>query len=120
MNYEPPLSQPDKEPKPVWEVGSEMLFPGVRGYAMEHQGLIYIPLIVAEHKGNGDVGRFLDALSPRCRIVSVTNKRLQGMLERRGWTADYEMCEGDAVDIWKKGATPCPTTDNAPATLTPR
>lgn len=48
------------------------LAPGVNGYAIELDGLIYIPIIIAQREGSGDVGRFLDSLSERCRIPNVS------------------------------------------------
>lgn len=91
VNYEPPcvpLGSP-------FEIGDEgLLAPGVRGYAVETEGRIWIPVIYAEREGAGDVGRFLDSLSPRCIVPTVTSPRLMGMLARRGFvptfTADCE------------------------------
>lgn len=98
MNYEPPLSEMGSSCVPGEE---ELIAPGVRGYAVESKGKIGIPLIIAEKEGNGDVGRFLDSLSPRCVIPSVTSPRLMGMLARRGWIPAFE-----ETDIWsKKGET---------------
>jgi hypothetical protein len=99
--YEPPPSRlgailiPGREP---W------LAPGVRGYAVEHRGRIYIPLIAAEKEGSGDVGRFLDSLSPRCVFSCVTSERLRGMLERRGFamTLEQDFFGGEPVDVWRK------------------
>jgi len=36
--------------------------------------------------GTGQVGKMLDVLSDRCRIIDVVNLKLRGMLVRRGWT----------------------------------
>lgn len=58
---------------------------GVDGLAFFQKGTIYIPLIIAHRPGSGDVGRFLDRLSSRCRIVDVVSERLREMLGRRGW-----------------------------------
>lgn len=66
------------------------LAPGVRGFAEYRGDEIYIPLIVAEVKGNGDVGRFLDGLTPRCVIIEVTSPRLEEMLKRRGWKSNKQ------------------------------
>jgi hypothetical protein len=66
-------------------MGEKPLAPGVYGVAYKHGDEIWIPLVVAEVKGAGAVGRFLDSLSARCVIVDVTNPRLEAMLRRRGW-----------------------------------
>ena len=98
-SYEPPLSRAGT----VLTVGKEPeIYPGVRGYAMEHKGLIYIPMVFGQ--GDGQVGKFLDALSPRCRMVNVISSTLRGMLQRREWRMQVE----DEVDIWEP---PKETTD---------
>jgi len=95
--YEPPLSQPGAPLEPLDE-----LFPGVRGYAIERNGEIWIPLIESEHPGAGNVGRMLDVLSPRCRIVNVCADILGDMLKRRGWVmSTAKTDDGDAVDVWR-------------------
>ena len=82
-SYEPPIST-HPMPSKAWHQTTQ-LAPGVRGYTFKKNGLIFIPLIVAEKEGSGDVGRFLDRLSRRCIIMDVTSTRLEGMLRRRGW-----------------------------------
>lgn len=92
-----------------------VLAPGVQGFAFGTRKYIYIPLLMAVKEGSGDVGRFLDSLSPRCRIVDVKSDRLKGMLVRRGWKAhvralprtlatamwdDDEDFVEDGVDVW--------------------
>ncbi len=95
--YEPPLSQPGALLEPLDE-----LFPGVRGYAVERNGEIWIPLVEFEHPGDGNVGCMLDVLSPRCRIVNVCTDILRDMLQRRGWVmSTTETDDGDAVDVWR-------------------
>ena len=81
----------------AWEPVTQ-LAPGVRGFTYIRHKEIMIPLILAEHEGSGDVGRFLDRLSRRCVIVFVTSKRLRGMLVRRGW---FETIE-DETDLWRQ------------------
>lgn len=67
------------------------LAPGVRGYAISSAtGWTYIPLIIAEKQGSGDVGRFLDSLAKCCCIPNVNSPRLRGMLERRGYITRVE------------------------------
>lgn len=94
-NYEPPLSQEGAVLIPGQE---EEIGPGVMGYALAVKGKIYIPLIIAEKEGSGDVGRFLDSLSSRCVIPSVFSPRLAGMLLRRGFAPRRE----DGCDIWER------------------
>ena len=95
--YEPPLSKngeiltPGAEPE-IW--------PGVRGYAVEHSGRIFIPAVAAENEGSGDVGRFLDAVSERCVFPNVMSARLRGMLRRRGFRVVYDV-DGEC-DVWRR------------------
>ena len=96
MNYEPPCTEAGSPLIPGQE---PVLAPGVRGYAILDKETIYIPLIVADKEGSGDVGRFLDSLSPRCVIPNLTSSRLKGMLLRRGWACSYD---NDNVDIWQR------------------
>ncbi len=104
--YEPPLL-PEGARFTIDRFEDLVLAPGVRGFAVERGGLIWIPLIIAHEEGRGDVGRLLDSLSSRCRIVTVTSDRLEGMLRRRGWTREYGAVEDLAArgsafetDIW--------------------
>ena len=83
--YEPPLSEPVLSLGKYWTAGAKPLAPGVFGFAYAQGDEIWIPLVLAEKKGSGAVGRFLDSLSARCVIVDVTSKRLEEMLVRRGW-----------------------------------
>src|ERR1700734_973626 len=94
--FEPPLS----------ESGSPLDFNSlltskIHGYAIEENGLIYIPLMMSLEEGKGHVGRFLDSLSPRCVIPNVTSARLRGMLERRGWTTYTESGNQGACEIYR-------------------
>ena len=95
--YEPPLT----------EVGIEMslwnppeIFPGVIGYAVETEGLIYIPMI--KGKGEGKVSEIIDKLSYRCRIVNIVSSKLKSMLLRHGWRPEFKDIDGggDVVDVW--------------------
>ena len=101
MNHEPPLSDAGVESENL-----DVLAPGVLGYAVEADGMIYIPVIVAEREGSGDVGRFLDSLSPRCAIPCVISERLLGMLDRRGWVPSQEFDEnvGEEVLVYRRPA----------------
>jgi hypothetical protein len=78
------------------------LAPGVRGYSVDVDGELYIPLVIAEKPGNGDVGRFLNSL-PVDKIVkfpNVLNRRLAGMLHRRGFVTHVEDSELGLVKVW--------------------
>lgn len=98
--YEPPISRDEDARRcNYWACAERQLAQGVKGFAFEEDGLILIPLIVAEREGSGDVGRFLDRLSPRCRIVTCTSARLAGMLARRGWKKHRDEEYGD---IWRR------------------
>ncbi len=79
---------------------------GVLGYAIEEDGIIWIPAISAANEGDGRVGRFLDAL-PRDRTIrfpTVISARLAGMLTRRGFVAGSEFVEeiGESVDYFER------------------
>ncbi|HEY7195468.1 MAG TPA: hypothetical protein VH439_17125 [Gemmatimonadales bacterium] len=97
-DYEPPCSPA----RTLMIRGREpLLAPGVRGYAFRVRDRIEIPIIIAEHEGSGDVGRFLDSLSPRCVIPCVISYRLIYMLARRGWAPNFEPDEdGGEIDVW--------------------
>ena len=96
--YEPPTFGKGDATN-YWMFGQEPLADGVLGTAFVEDGLILIPLIVAEREGSGCVGRFLDRLSARCRVICCTSPRLAGMLERRGWKMSDHQEYGD---IWRK------------------
>ena len=91
---------------PLIEAGTEidlgkplgLLAPGVRGYAIEKNGFAYIPMILADSEGRGDVGRFLDSLPLAVKVANVTSPRLRGMLERRG----FQMAIEEECDVWVK------------------
>lgn len=93
-DYEPPISA---EGDALDFSRPPQLMDGVTGYAIAHGDEIWIPLIGGD--GTGKVGRLLDSLSPRCVIVNVTNSRLRGILERRGWVCTRD---DEGVDTWRK------------------
>jgi len=97
-DYEPPLSDPVIIMGQAWHIGSKPLAKGVLGCAYQNGDEIWIPLIVAEKKGVGAVGRFLDSLSARCVIVDVVNPRLKEMLMRRGW----KQFVGTEHECWRR------------------
>lgn len=61
------------------------------------KGALWVPLVIAEKPGNGDVGRYLDSLPGDRRVVfpNVISDVLIGMLKRRGFTEVIN--EGHAV-----------------------
>lgn len=92
------------------ELLCKAIAPGVWGYTMEEEGALWIPVLVAERPGQGNVGRYLDSL-PRDRTIKVPNvlsSRLAGMLARRGFMACEEACQIDGVaecvEIWVREA----------------
>lgn len=91
---------------------SHALGVGVYGYSVETENGLYIPVVQAQHEGNGDVGRWLDSLPTDRRIVfaSVFSPRLAGMLERRGWTFIEELNPraGEMVPCWQRGPAAVP------------
>jgi hypothetical protein len=83
--------------------------PGVHGYLIEEDNVLWIPVIWAQTPGQGDVGRFLDGL-PRDKTVrfpTVLSAQLAIMLGRRGflptqvWAPEF----GEAVNVWERKAT---------------
>ena len=92
---------------PISDAGSpiedlDLLGPGVRGYALEVAGKLWVPLINAEVPGSGAVGKFLDALPPDTIIPNVVNEKLRGMLRRRGWAPKDIDASGEMVEVWCK------------------
>lgn len=80
------------------------LFPGVHGYAMEHEGWIYCPIVIATNPGNGDVSKFLDEVSSLVVFPCVISEKFQAMLERRGYEQDIEWDprEQEEYPVWRK------------------
>lgn len=97
--YEPPCVDASQVFNRTYE---QQLAPGVRGFAFRLGDMVCIPMIVAEREGSGDVGRFLDVLSPRCVIVGVTSPRLTAMLVRRGYVRELWFVFGEMNDAWRR------------------
>ena len=96
-------------PTETFTPGQEPLVaPGVRALVFDTDKGLYIPFIAAERQGEGDVGRYLDALPRDRRVVfpSVISRRLMGMLERRGFTETMEYSEEfkEAVEVFERPA----------------
>lgn len=75
--------------------GRERLADGVFGYCLETDRGLYVPWIMAEREGSGDVGRYLDSLPTDRRVVfpTILSARLAAMLGRRGFVATVEWAE---------------------------
>jgi len=87
--------------RPIRPGHEPRLAPGVRGYTVWSHGELYVPLVIAEREGSGDVGRYLDTL-PLDRVVkfpSVLSERLAGMLLRRGFAPATEMTPRGPCDL---------------------
>jgi len=77
------------------------LAPGVMGWTVTAaDGTVYVPTLRALRPGSGDVGRYLDSLTPNHRIPNVVSGRLARMLQRRGWRPVLEPHKGGDVDVW--------------------
>lgn len=84
-------------------LAAEMVVAGIEGYVVEVKGEFYIPVIIATNPGRGDCARWLDSL-PRDRTIKVPgvmNRRLAGMLERRGFVVEREWADEfqEMVDV---------------------
>lgn len=85
-------------------LAAEMYAAGIEGYVVEVKGEFYIPVIIATNPGRGDCSRWLDLL-PRDRTIKVPgvmNRRLAGMLSRRGFRVEREWAEefGEMVEVY--------------------
>lgn len=78
------------------------LAPGVRGYTVEVDGALYVPLLIADQPGSGAVGRYLDSLRDRIvKVPCVLSERLAEMLRRRGFRLEVEQDPGmGPVEVW--------------------
>jgi len=95
-----------------------LVAPGVRALVFDTPRGIYIPMIIAEREGAGDVARYLDALPKDRRVVfpTVISARLRGMLERRGFRESHEWAPEfqEHVEIHERQRSmTVPTTDTA-------
>lgn len=90
------------------KLGAEMALAGIEGYVMEVKGEFYIPVIIAKNPGRGDCGRWLDSL-PRevtIKVPGVMNRKLAGMLERRGFVVEVEWADEfqERVEVYVRRA----------------
>ena len=80
--------------------------PGVRAMVFDTPNGIYIPVIIADRPGRGDVARYLDSLPATRRVVfpTVISARLRAMLERRGFelTSEWSPEFWEHVDIYER------------------
>jgi len=92
------------ETVPAGSTGLETykLAPGITGFAVEDDGIIYIPYIRSDNPGKGHVGKFIDGLDQNTAFSSVLNAKLAGMLSRRGWLFREIFVEemGEDVPFW--------------------
>jgi hypothetical protein len=79
----------------------------VRGYTVWSKGALYVPLLIADREGAGDVGRYLDTLPAdrTIKVPTVTSPRLRGMLDRRGYTETLEETPFGPVRVMVRAAT---------------
>lgn len=100
----PPLTKPGS---PI-DFGAR-LADGVLGYAIESDGIIWIPDIRAEVEGDGRVGKFIDALDRdrTIRFPTVIGARLAGMLVRRGFAIGAMLDDdiGEVVEFYERAKT---------------
>ena len=88
--------------------GLSEVYPGVCGVMFdEGERGMYVPIVIAEAQGSGDVGRFIDHLLSEYHTVKfpcVLSVRLKGMLGRRGFRLTHEWDElgGEWVEVWVK------------------
>lgn len=89
--------------------GLVLLGVGVEGVKIVGEdGITNFPVVMAVKPGNGDVGRWLDALPKEktYRIPGVINAKLAGMLNRRGWKQISEFAPefGEYVGVYEREA----------------
>jgi hypothetical protein len=108
----PALSVPDEDTNAIHvdPTFTDRLAPGVRGYTVDVDGALYIPIIEADTPGIGDVSRYLDSL-PRDRTVKVPcviSDRLRDMLARRSFVPSQEWSaeHGEHVEVFVREPVP--------------
>jgi len=85
--------------------------PGVFGYAMEHAGSTYYPIVMTKdkNKGKGCVTRFLNSLSTNktIKFPNVILQTLKDSLLKRGFKIEHELDEefGEMVEVLVRAAT---------------
>ena len=95
----------------TFQIGQEPeLAPGVRGYTLDVDGDLWLPLIYAEGEGSGQVGAYLDSLPFDRRVVvpNILSGRLAGMLKRRGFVTETVTSSEGEVEALVRRATKCP------------
>jgi hypothetical protein len=93
---------------PVSEIGSpcgfdDEIYPGVKGYAIESVGRLYLPLVFSERPSAFlEFLRLCESYEPPVVFASVINPRLERLLKVRGWIKG--VCfDGEAdehTDVW--------------------
>lgn len=93
---------------PVSEIGSpcgfdEEIYPGVKGYAVESAGKLYVPLVISEKPSAFlEFLRLCESYEPPVVFASVINLRLALLLQKRGWIrkAAFDEETGEHADVW--------------------
>lgn len=84
------------------------VYPDVLGAIFDEGEMgVYVPVVMSKKPGCGNVGRFIDGLLSKHKVVKFPNiisSRLEEMLKRRGFQLTYEWAEqyGEYVDVWVK------------------
>lgn len=88
----------------------EDLAPGVRGYTMEVDGALYVPLVMSTKPNSGLVGDYIDGLKLKNKVIrfpSVVSETLRGMLLRRDFKETTEFSKEMNCDVeiyeWRPG-----------------
>ncbi|MDH6674328.1 hypothetical protein M2277_005020 [Paenibacillus sp. LBL] len=105
-----PFSNRFAKGNPYYSLGSQSkLAKGIIGHIIVEGNAATIITFTSLVEGKGNAGRFIDELKERYDIVTfpnLINKKLEGMLQRRGFKKKYKyvrILEGHTdVYIWKK------------------
>lgn len=87
------------------------LAPGVKGYTIDNDDGLWIPVIYAENQGSGQVAAYLDSLPTDRQVTfpNVMNPKLAEMLARRNFhLVQLHHPDVGRYDAWRR--KPCPTT----------
>lgn len=78
---------------------------GISGYTVRDGESIYVPVLISDEPGKGNVGRYINELIQREKCVkfpNVINPKLVDMLVRRGFKLEWEYAEefGEHVEVY--------------------
>jgi hypothetical protein len=89
----------------------EELAPGLRGYTVEVDGALYIPMVMADEPGSGALSAYLDSLphDKTIKFPTVISRILREALERRGYVERVERVKdgplaGEIAQVWVRDA----------------